>query len=62
MAAIPELSQNLEAQICHPCGERLEVPDDKLAVPCTAGDGLHLTPGPGVHTQLVHLQVDGVQE
>jgi hypothetical protein len=57
LSTIPELSQNLEAQICHPCGKRLEVPDDKLAVPRTARDGLHLTPGPGgVHPQLIHLQ------
>jgi hypothetical protein len=62
LSVIPELSLKLEAQICHPGGKRLEVPDDKLAVSRTAGDGLHLTPGPGVHPQLIHLQVDGVHE
>jgi len=50
------IPNKLEAKIGHARGEGLEVPDDELAVPRTAGDGLHLPARPRVHPQLIHLQ------
>jgi hypothetical protein len=56
-------TKNLDSKVGHLAGQTLQVPDDELPVPRTAGDGLDRTRRARVHAQLVHLsQVNPTNE